>query len=352
MSQFDDSENNDPYNGDGGGPQAPAPNTPQGDPWTAAELAESQNFANQYYTSHGIPGTYGTANDLGNAYLYQRRQGLNHQDALTQAPVVLGWDKYSAPVAQKPVDAPTAPPPPDNGGGGGSAPPPPAGAPPPSSGGQVPIAPPTLTPGGSPMDSQATDLFNYLMGKAHQSELIDPNDPMIRKQADTFSANQTREGRRYLSELAERKGAGGNIGAESRMVAEKNAQSSATHEAELVQHEADQRKAEIQNALQTGAQFLTEQQKLSLQRELATIDNNMKLYQTQIQDRQFGRNLDQQESQFGRSLAEQQAGRAQSGGIAGASESEREREFNENLRQRAYEYDTDDEYRRSAYAAK
>lgn len=261
-------------------------------------------------------------------------------------------EAYAAP---KHEDAPPVEQP--GGGGGGGTPPPPATPPPtPAPTGSAPIPPPNTGGGstGPTSDPRGDDLFNFLMQRAHQSQIIDPNDPMIRNQADTYSANLTRQGRRYLSELAERKGAGGNIGAESRMVSEKNAQAGAAHEGELVQHESDQRRQEIENALATGAQFMTATQQMALQRELATIDNNMKLYQSQVQDQQFGRSLDVNKDQFGRTLdfqkSEGAANRGQSAGQFGATMSQREKEFNDNLRQRAYEYDTDNEFRRSPYA--
>lgn len=241
-----------------------------------------------------------------------------------------------------------------------------------ASGPPAPAAPPAIAPSDPAGQQKSDELYSFLMDRAKQSQVVDPNDPRIRAQADTFSANQTREGRRYLSELAERKGAGGNIGAESRMVAEKNAQSSASHEGELLQHESDQRRQEIEHALTTGAQFLTGQQQMALQKELAIIDDNMKRYQAQMQESQFSRglaqsgsqfdrNYEQSGSQFGQTLdlqnrtlaqqaADAAAGRAQSGGQFGATMSAREAEFARNLSQRAYEYDTDDEFRRSPYA--
>lgn len=108
FNQWDDSENqNQPDPGS-------APAAPQGDPWTPQELAESQNWANQYYTSHQIPNYWGTPDDLANAYLQQRRNGVSHQDAMNVAPGLLGWDKYSAPAQGTETPNPT-----DNNGGGG-----------------------------------------------------------------------------------------------------------------------------------------------------------------------------------------------------------------------------------------
>jgi hypothetical protein len=184
----------------------------------------------------------------------------------------------------------------------------------------------TFGGGGSASGSSTTkrgsdELFELLMKRAKQSQTIDPNDPTIRKQADTFNASTTREGRRYLSEMAERKGPGGNIGAEARMMAEKNSQAGAEHEGALMQHAQDNRKAEIEHALTTGAQFMTQQQQMQLQEELSRIDDATKRYQIGVQNDQFGRNLNQQNGQFMNDLG-----------------------------QRAYQFDTDDEFRRSPYA--
>lgn len=80
------------------------------DPWTPEELAASQNWANNYYVTHQIPVDWGTPDDIANAYLYQRKQGLSHQAALDAAPGIMGWDKYQ-PQRQADPPAPTPPPP-------------------------------------------------------------------------------------------------------------------------------------------------------------------------------------------------------------------------------------------------
>jgi hypothetical protein len=84
---------------------------------------------------------------------------------------------------------------------------------------------------------------------------------------------------------------------------------------------------------------MTAQQQMALQREMDAIDNNMTRYQTDLQESQFSRNLAQSGNIAGAQI-----------GQAGAAQAAREREFAQNLSQRAYEYDTDDEYRRSVYA--
>ena len=385
---------------------APTPAAPK-DPWTADELKQSQNWANQYVTTHQIPVGYGNADDLGNNYLQQRRNGVGHQAAMDAVPGLLGWDKYQAP-GKATTTGTTAPdygsdtgilaqiaqwaampgadpslkndpnywlgaiksrgglnagnlqywqdasvgstaffnnPNREGGAPGSTAAPAPGAAAAPVSSAPPPIAPPVIggSGNGGVPQAQSDGLFDFLMGRAKQSTQVDPNDPLIRSQSDNYAANLTRTGRQYLSELAERKGAGGNIGAESRMVAEKNAQAGASHEGELVQHESDARRQEIEQALALGSQFMTAQQQMALQKELATIDANQRTYQTQVQDRQFGINSGNQVDQFGRTLA-------QGDRQFGTTMSAREREFNNNLRQRAYEFDTTDEYNRSPYA--
>jgi hypothetical protein len=165
---------------------------------------------------------------------------------------------------------------------------------------------------------QGNALFKMLMDKAKQSESIDPNDPTIRAQADNFSAAQTRGGRRYLQELAESKGAGANIGAEARMTAEKGAQASAQNEGAIMQHEMDSRRQEIMQALSQAGQFMTAQQQMSLQAELASLNAQTQKYGMDLSNGQYYAGLGSQNDQFGKNLA-----------------------------QRAYEYDTTDNYNRT-----
>lgn len=113
---FEYGDPNDPYTGSyGAAPQTPQP-PPSGDPWTPQELAESQNWANQYYASHQIPSSYGTPDDIANSYVAKRRAGMNHADAmgyLQTVPGLLGWDKYkpAEPGGQGPGPGPGTPPP-------------------------------------------------------------------------------------------------------------------------------------------------------------------------------------------------------------------------------------------------
>jgi hypothetical protein len=257
-------------------------------------------------------------------------EGLSNIEKMLQESLASGPQAEDAPAPTAPAPAPTG------STGGSTAPTAPAYTPPVYSLPDFSKMFASQEAEKAAQTEKANTLFNFLMGKAQQAKDVDPNDPVIRKQADTFAAAKTREGRRYLQELAERKGSGGNIGAETRMMAEKASQASAEHEGGIYQHELDVRRQEIMQALAQASQFLTAQQQMDLQEELATIDNMMKQA-----------SMSQQESQFGRNLAQQDRSLAQSAGQFGSSMAQRQSEFERNLAQRAYEYDNDDEYRRT-----
>lgn len=121
MANTDDWDNigSDFYNPGQSPADQPAPTAPAApkDPWTPQELAESQQWANQYFTSHQIPAGWGTPDDLANTYLQQRRNGVGHQAAMDATPGLLGWDKY-VPATPKPAAPATT----DPGGGNTGAP--------------------------------------------------------------------------------------------------------------------------------------------------------------------------------------------------------------------------------------
>lgn len=116
-------------------------------------------------------------------------------------------------------------------------------------------------------------LYELLMGRATQSLNIDRNDPIIRAQSDAFNAQQQRASRDYLAQVAERAGSNANIGMERRMAAEKVGQASGNFEAQLMGRELEARRNEIQHALSTRAQLLTDEQRLNLQRELSYLED-------------------------------------------------------------------------------
>ncbi len=166
-----------------------------------------------------------------------------------------------------------------------------------AAGGFVPSGGSALS-GGVGGGAQGQAIFDLLMKRANQGEVVDPNDPILKSQVDAYGAQQERARRNYLSGEAERQGANTNLGAETRSSEETVGQNIGAFQGQLMQRELDARRQEIESALSGAAGFLTQEQQMALQEELA------KLSLAQ-QESQFGRSQGQQESQFGRSLAEQ-----------------------------------------------
>lgn len=168
--------------------------------------------------------------------------------------------------------------------------------------------------------ARADSLYQQLQGRAQQSLAIDRNDPIIRAQADAFSANQERATRNYLGDLAERSGPLANLQGQQRIAAERLGQATGGFEAELLGRELSARRSEIADALNSMRGILSGDQQAELQRELAALDAAIRDKQLNQNSSQFGsdlayryanlaqqgdqfsRNLGQQESQFGRQL--------------------------------------------------
>jgi len=174
--------------------------------------------------------------------------------------------------------------------------------------GQAPLTQPVLqqagsaqtysqTPGAAPAaqtTNQGTQdvVRNAYVQRATQGTAIDPNDPNLRQQLDPFAAAQERARRDYLSEAAERastKGLGdsGALDVERRLASERAGQATGAFQAQLVGHELQNRRAEIQEAL-SSLQKMVEtdvaaaqderlaQQQMALQKELAEMDAALK----------------------------------------------------------------------------
>lgn len=124
--------------------------------------------------------------------------------------------------------------------------------------------------------AKADTLYATLSTRANQGTAIDRNDPIIRAQADAFSANQIRARRNYLSDTAERRGPLANIQGERRVTAEKVGQSTGAFEASLLQQELTAKRAEIATALATQGQILSAEQTRDLQSKLAVMDQAIK----------------------------------------------------------------------------
>lgn len=156
---------------------------------------------------------------------------------------------------------------------------------------------------GGPSGADNSAFMQFLLGRANGSILdssipnlqVGPDDPIIRRQTDAYGASQTRSGRKYLQQLAERSGPNANIGTEGRMVAEQGAQATAGFEGQLMSQELSARRAQLQQSLATGAQFMSQQQQMQLQEELRQLEAAQ-------QQAQFEASQGQQESQFQRDL--------------------------------------------------
>lgn len=125
-------------------------------------------------------------------------------------------------------------------------------------------------------------LYAQLLQRSQQSLAIDRNDPIIRGQADAYSANEERSRRNYLADTAERSGPLANLRGEERLASERVGQRTGSFEAELMGRELTARREEIAQAL-TGMQgLLTTDQQQALQRELAQIDAAIRQQQLSI----------------------------------------------------------------------
>lgn len=157
--------------------------------------------------------------------------------------------------------------------------------------GYVP-GPTTQGPWTGTTPGQGTDLYNMLMKRANQSEIIDPNDPTIRSQVDPAVAQLQRQNTQNLAATAERAGSNANIGAETRAGSEAVGQGAATIEGQVMGQQLAARQQEIQQALSGAQGLLTNEQQMNLQEELAKL-------QLAQQQSQYEQTLGQNAYQFG-----------------------------------------------------
>lgn len=126
------------------------------------------------------------------------------------------------------------------------------------------------------LDPRFNDLYSALLGRSQQSLNVNPNDPIIAGQVDSYRAEQTRGVRDYLAQQAEAQGPYSNLNSERRLANEKAAQSTGSLQASLIQNELMARRTEIQNALTQMGGMLSDQQKIALQQQLGMIDANLR----------------------------------------------------------------------------
>lgn len=144
---------------------------------------------------------------------------------------------------------------------------------------------------------RSDDLYDQLKMRIDRANgPVDPNDPIIKGQADAFRAEQTRGSRDFLSNLAEKAGPYGNLRGEQRMAAEKVGQNSSNFLAELLSREQGARRDEAGQALGLFSGQVTGDQNRELQGALGFGDLNLR--------GELGRRgLNQNQDQFLRELA-------------------------------------------------
>ena len=172
--------------------------------------------------------------------------------------------------------------------------------------GPVPTTPSTL-PTSPERSPEKAALITQLMSKMGQSTNVDGSDPFIRKQADSYSAQEERARRNFLADQAEGNSpysTGHQRGLE-RMTAEGVGQRAGQFESQLIQRELQSRRDEIKNAMDSMGSLLSEEEKNGLQRELANLDASLQWAKITNQKDQFAAQLSQEDKHFMAQLGQQ-----------------------------------------------
>lgn len=126
--------------------------------------------------------------------------------------------------------------------------------------------------GSSQGDALRQQLIQQLLQRSQQSLDVTANDPTIRAQAEPYAAAQERAARNYIADQAEASGPNANLAGLSRVAQEQAAQASGQQVAGLIGNEITQRRTEIQAALSGMAGYISDEDKIALQRELGYLD--------------------------------------------------------------------------------
>ena len=121
-------------------------------------------------------------------------------------------------------------------------------------------------------DPRNDALYNMLLERAQQGLSVDRNNPVIRQQADAYSANERRASRDYMADLAESSGPYSSLRSEGRLASERVGQRTGAFEAQLMGREIEARRNEIAQALAQMGSLLSDDQRIALQRELGLLD--------------------------------------------------------------------------------
>lgn len=137
--------------------------------------------------------------------------------------------------------------------------------------------------------TRADELYELLNDRARQGLNITGSDPIIRNQTEAYSAEQERARRLYLGELAE----GGSpystgfMGGQQRLTVEEMGSNVSGFQATLLANELTARRAEIQASLEQMGSLLTEQERITLQQQLAQLDAAIQMARLQQQAYEF-----------------------------------------------------------------
>jgi len=153
------------------------------------------------------------------------------------------------------------------------------------------------------MQPQSDQLFKLLMERAQQGTAVDRNSANVRSQVDPVVAQQERASRNYIDDLAEKAGPLANIQGEKRLAAERGGQAAGALESEVIGRENDRLLQEKMQALQLGAQFMSEQERNQLQREIAYLQDAAHTADRSQNQGQFSASQAQGNDQFLRELA-------------------------------------------------
>jgi hypothetical protein len=143
----------------------------------------------------------------------------------------------------------------------------------PGVGGGAAGAPGGAGAGGGQYDALRQQLIQSLMDRSKQSLAVTANDPTIRAQSEPFSAAQDRLARDQIANAAESGGPVQNIEGATRMANEQAATNTGQFTSQLLSREIDSRRQEIQAAL-TGMQgYISDQDRMALERELGYLND-------------------------------------------------------------------------------
>lgn len=156
-----------------------------------------------------------------------------------------------------------------------------------------------------PYGNYANSLYGTLMGRANQSLNVNARDPIIAGQVNAYRAEQDRSTRNQLAALAESGGPQNNLNQERRMLNESAARSTGGLQAQLLQNELTARRQEIAQALGQMGNMLSDEQKMALQKEMFSIDSQLRSQQIGNQNSQFYAGLGQDNAHFYSNLNQQ-----------------------------------------------